>query len=135
LECGIWSAPAEGSGDGALDFQSAKIVRPKRCRATLATALQIRSASQPLFQAGKLLSPTEVIELALVVYTKPGCPYCQQARDYYNSKGVTFIDHDAQTHRELRAEMLKFSGGDPTVPCIVKDGKYVQSGWGDPLRG
>jgi glutaredoxin len=73
--------------------------------------------------------------LALVIYTKPGCPYCQQARDYYNSKGITFIDHDAQTHRELRAEMLKFSGGDPTVPCIVKDGKFVQSGWGDPLRG
>ena len=68
-------------------------------------------------------------------YTKPGCPYCQQAREYYNSKGMTFIDHDAQTDRALRAEMLKFSGGDPTVPRIVKDGKYVQSGWGDPLRG
>ena len=50
--------------------------------------------------------------MALVIYTKPGCPYCQQARDYYNSKGITFIDHDAQTNRELRAEMLKFSGGD-----------------------
>jgi glutaredoxin len=73
--------------------------------------------------------------VALVIYTKPGCPYCQQARDYYNSKGITFIDRDAQTHKEFRAEMFKFSGGDPTVPCIVKDGKYVQSGWGDPLRG
>jgi glutaredoxin len=73
--------------------------------------------------------------VALVIYTKPGCPYCQQARDYYNSKGITFIDHDAQTNKEFRAQMFKFSGGDPTVPCIVKDGKYVQSGWGDPLRG
>ncbi len=73
--------------------------------------------------------------MALVIYTKPGCPYCQQARDYYNSKGITFIDHDAQTNRALRAEMFKFSGGDPTVPCIVKDAKHVQSGWGDPLRG
>ena len=42
--------------------------------------------------------------MALVIYTKPGCPYCQQARDYYNSKGITFIDHDAQTHRELRQD-------------------------------
>jgi glutaredoxin 3 len=73
--------------------------------------------------------------VALVIYTKPGCPYCQQARDYYNSKGITFIDRDAQTNKEFRAQMFKFSGGDPTVPCIVKDGKYVQSGWGDPLRG
>ena len=73
--------------------------------------------------------------LALVIYTKPGCPYCQQARDYYNSKGISFIDRDAQTNREFRAGMFKFSGGDPTVPCIVEDGKYIQSGWGDPLRG
>ena len=72
--------------------------------------------------------------MALVIYTKPGCPYCQHAREYYNSKGLTFVDRDAQTNKEFRAQMLKYSGGDPTVPCIVKDGKYVQSGWGDPLR-
>jgi glutaredoxin 3 len=79
---------------------------------------------------------TEVISaVALIIYTKPGCPYCQQARDYYNSKGITFIDRDAQNSKEFRAEMFKYSNGDPTVPCIVKDGKYVQSGWGDPLRG
>ena len=76
-----------------------------------------------------------IFKLALVIYTKPGCPYCQQARDYYNSKGIAFIDRDAQTNREYRAEMFKFSGDDPTVPCIVEGGKYVQSGWGDPLRG
>ena len=61
--------------------------------------------------------------------------HCQQARDHYNSKGIAFIDRDAQTKREYRAEMFKFSNGDPTVPCIVENGKYVQSGWGDPLRG
>lgn len=73
--------------------------------------------------------------MALVIYTKPECPYCEQARDYYNSKGLAFVDYDAQNDRARRAEMFKFSGGDPTVPCIVEDGKYIQSGWGDPLRG
>jgi len=73
--------------------------------------------------------------LALVIYTKPGCPYCQQARDYYNSKGIPFIDYDAQTDKARRAEMFKYTNGDPTVPAIVQDGKYVGSGWGDPPRG
>jgi len=73
--------------------------------------------------------------LALVIYTKPGCPYCQQARDYYNSKGIPFIDYDAQNDRARRAEMFKYSGGDPTVPCIVENGKYKGSGWGNPPRG
>uniref|UniRef100_E6PCV9 Uncharacterized protein n=1 Tax=mine drainage metagenome TaxID=410659 RepID=E6PCV9_9ZZZZ len=30
--------------------------------------------------------------------------------------------------------MLELSGGDPTVPCIVVDGRYQQSGWGKPRR-
>jgi len=86
--------------------------------------------------AAKLIPLTEVRKkVALVIYTKPGCPYCQQARDYYNSKGMPFIDRDAQTNRKYRAEMFKFSGDDPTVPCIVENGKHLQSGWGDPLRG
>lgn len=73
--------------------------------------------------------------MALVIYTKPGCPYCEQARDYYNSKGIPFTDRDAQTDPAYRAEMFSFSGGDPTVPCIVEDGTYKGSGWGDPPRG
>ena len=73
--------------------------------------------------------------MALVIYTKPDCPYCQQARDYYNSKGISFIDYDAQNDRSHRAEMLAYSKGDPTVPCIVENGKYVGSGCGDPPRG
>jgi hypothetical protein len=31
--------------------------------------------------------------------------------------------------------MLNYSGGDLVVPCIVENGNYVQSGWGDPPRG
>jgi glutaredoxin 3 len=73
--------------------------------------------------------------LSLVIYTKPGCPYCQQARDYYTSQGIPFLDYDAQNDRARREEMLSLSDGDPTVPCIVEDGKYVKSGWGNPPRG
>jgi len=73
--------------------------------------------------------------LALVIYTKPGCPYCQQARDYYNSKNMPFIDYDAQNDLARRKEMFEFSDGDPTVPCIVEDGEYIGSGWGNPRRG
>ena len=41
--------------------------------------------------------------MSIVMYIKPGCPYCQQARDYYNSKGIPFIDYDAQNDRARRA--------------------------------
>ena len=73
--------------------------------------------------------------MSLVIYVKPGCPYCQQARDHYRAQGVNWTEYDAQNDRGRRREMLALSGGDPTVPCIVEDGRYVGSGWGDPPRG
>jgi glutaredoxin 3 len=73
--------------------------------------------------------------MSLVIYTKPGCPYCEQAREFYNSKKTPFIEYDAQNDRVRRKEMLAYSHGDPTVPCIVEDGVYTGSGWGRPPRG
>lgn len=73
--------------------------------------------------------------MSLVIYVKPGCPYCQQARDHYNENNIPFIEYDAQNDKVRQREMLKFTDGDPTVPAIVENGEYLQSGWGDPLRG
>ena len=73
--------------------------------------------------------------MALVIYTKPNCPYCQRAKDFYNENNIEFIEYDAQNNKLRQREMLDYSGGDVTVPCIVQDGEYVGSGWGDPPRG
>jgi glutaredoxin len=73
--------------------------------------------------------------MSVIIYTKPGCPYCQQARDHYKAKGIAFIDYDAQNDKERQREMFALTGGDPTVPAIVENGVYKGSGWGDPPRG
>ena len=73
--------------------------------------------------------------MSLVMYTKPGCPYCDRARDHYNNEGIEVVEFDAQNDLNHREEMLEYSGGDLTVPCIVENGQYIQSGWGDPPRG
>jgi glutaredoxin len=73
--------------------------------------------------------------MAITMYVKPDCPYCQRARDYYNENNIEFTEHDAQNDKQRQKEMLELSGGNIVVPCIVMDGEYVQSGWGDPLRG
>lgn len=73
--------------------------------------------------------------MSVVLYTKPGCPYCQKARDHYINEGVAFTEYDAQNDMVRQREMLEYSGGDLVVPCIVVNGEYVQSGWGDPPRG
>jgi hypothetical protein len=35
----------------------------------------------------------------------------------------------------MRKRMFSYTNDDPTVPAILIDGTYVQSGWGSPPRG
>lgn len=63
------------------------------------------------------------------IYTKPGCPYCAKAREFYNARGIAFEDLNAQDDMTLRAEMLSITDGDPTVPVIVENGRLKQIGW------
>jgi glutaredoxin 3 len=65
----------------------------------------------------------------VVIYTKPGCPYCAKAMAWYNEKGIAFEERNAQDNREYRKEMFRYSDNDPTVPVIVIDGKLKQVGW------
>ncbi len=73
--------------------------------------------------------------MSLVMYSKPDCPYCRKARDYYNENNIEFVEYNAEDDAQRKREMLEFSGGDLVVPCIVENGEYIQSGWGNPLRG
>lgn len=75
--------------------------------------------------------PGATVEL----FISPSCPYCAQAMAYYDAAGVRYVTHDAQNDRDARKRMFAYTGNDPTVPAIVIDGRYVQSGWGSPPRG
>jgi len=73
--------------------------------------------------------------MSLVLYTKPGCPYCQKAKDFYDAEGISYTEYDAQNDKQRQKELLEFTDGDLVVPAIVEDGVYVASGWGSPRRG
>lgn len=63
------------------------------------------------------------------IYTKPGCPYCAKAREFYSERGIDYKEFNAQDNLQFRAEMLSITNGDPTVPVIVEDGRLKQIGW------
>lgn len=71
----------------------------------------------------------ETIALEVKIYTKPGCPYCQKAREFYTQQGIAFQEFNAQDNMKFRQEMLAISKGDPTVPVIVENGRLKQIGW------
>jgi glutaredoxin 3 len=63
-----------------------------------------------------------------IMYVKPGCPYCQVARDAMRADGLDWEERDATADPAWRAELMEHSRGSGVVPTIVApDGVTV--GW------
>lgn len=61
----------------------------------------------------------------VVIYTKPGCPYCTSAKALLDKKGVDFTEIVASNDPEKKQEMIQKSGGRMTFPQVFIDGKHV----------
>ena len=61
----------------------------------------------------------------VVIYTKPGCPYCFSAMSLLKKKGVDYVEIVASNDPEKKAEMVERSGGRMTFPQIFIDGRHV----------
>ena len=63
-----------------------------------------------------------------IMYVKPGCPYCEQARDGLAAQGLEWEERDATSRSDWRDELMRHSRNTGIVPTIVgPDGVAV--GW------
>ena len=73
--------------------------------------------------------------MTLVMYVKPGCPYCQAAREHFAAVGERVEERDATQSPEWKTELFSYTNNRGTVPTIVDDaGQLVQVGF-PPGRG
>ena len=61
----------------------------------------------------------------VVIYTKPGCPYCAGAKAGFEKRGIAFREVSVPGNASALEEMLKLNGGQRRVPTIVEDGKVT----------
>jgi len=61
----------------------------------------------------------------IVIYTKPGCPYCASALSLLTKKGVDYTEIVASNDPAKKAEMVEKSGGKATFPQIFINGTHV----------
>ena len=54
------------------------------------------------------------------MYVKPGCPYCQAAREDLTARGEEFQEKDATADPFFKRELMRYSGGTGVVPTIVR---------------
>jgi glutaredoxin 3 len=60
----------------------------------------------------------------ITIYSTPTCHFCHLAKDYLNSHGVKFTEHDVATDLEKRKEMVDKTG-QMGVPVIDIDGQIM----------
>lgn len=73
--------------------------------------------------------------MTVIMYVKPGCPYCQRAREQLAADGATVEERDATQNPDWRAELMGYTNNRGVVPTIVRNGGAdVQVGF-PPGRG
>lgn len=65
----------------------------------------------------------------LVIYTKPGCPYCAAAKEDFAGRGLEYIEYDISADPARKEEAIRLAGGVAAVPVIVDHGE-VSVGFG-----
>jgi glutaredoxin 3 len=68
------------------------------------------------------------------MYVKPGCPYCDAAREHLAATGEDFEERDATVSAEWKAELMRHTRDTGMVPTIVRPDQPVQVGF-PPGRG
>ena len=70
--------------------------------------------------------------MPVIIYTKPGCPYCAAAKQDLEARGVDYDEIDVYTRQGAREQLAELTGGMSVVPVIIdEDGEvHVAAGGG-----
>jgi glutaredoxin len=70
--------------------------------------------------------------MSVVIYTKPGCPYCAAAMNDLSGRGVEFEEIDVTTTPGGQDRLAELTFGSMLVPVIIdEDGSvHVSAGGG-----
>jgi len=67
--------------------------------------------------------------VSVLMYVKPGCPWCERQRERFRDEGVEWEEVDATADRDARAELIQLTRGTRTVPTVVRDGVLESVGF------
>ena len=64
--------------------------------------------------------------MGVVMYTKPGCPYCMTARNDLIARGVEYEEIDVTTAPGGQERLAELTFGSMMVPVIVEEDGSVR---------
>jgi glutaredoxin 3 len=57
--------------------------------------------------------------MSVVMYVKPGCPYCQAAREHLAAEAAVVEERDATQNPDWKRELMGYTNGRGLVPTIL----------------
>ena len=64
--------------------------------------------------------------MPVIIYTKPGCPYCAAAKQDLDARGADYVEIDVYTSPGAREQLAELTGGMSVVPVIVEEDGEVR---------
>src|ERR1043165_9870873 len=62
----------------------------------------------------------------VIIYSTTWCGFCKMAKDYFDKKGITYIDKDVERDQDAYNELMhKVQGNYMGVPVIDIDGQII----------
>lgn len=59
----------------------------------------------------------------IIIYTSSTCPHCYAAKDYFNSKGLSYTEKNVSIDPQARKELMQM--GYMGVPVIIVNGETI----------
>lgn len=65
----------------------------------------------------------------LELFGSRSCPYTSELREHLEWERKAFVEYDVDSDPAALRRMVVLTGGNRTVPVLVKDGAVIQTGW------
>lgn len=62
--------------------------------------------------------------MRVILFTAPGCPWCNRAKRYLRERGISFKEVDISRNPSAARDLIRMTG-QSGVPVIVIDGKVI----------
>jgi len=71
----------------------------------------------------------DILTTTVELFGSAGCPHTTALREHLHWYRIAFTEYDVDHDAVARARLLSLTGGRPTVPLLVENGRVTSIGW------
>ena len=61
----------------------------------------------------------------VTIYTRPDCPYCAAAKQFYTEQGIPVEEINVRENPEAQEKVVGLTGGRRALPIVIENGELM----------